>query len=65
MKSTSAIHPAITKNTEDSLVKCASLISMRESHNALISAMLNSLHNILAVRGVSVIFLSHTEAIVR
>jgi len=33
VKSTSEIHPAITENTEDSLVKCMPHLSMRESHN--------------------------------
>jgi len=61
MKSTSAIHPAIMENMKDSLVKCTPHILMRESHNASISAMLNSFHNITAVRSVSAIFLSHTE----
>ena len=63
MKSTSAIHPAITENTEDSLMKRAPLITMRESHNASISAMLNSFYYIIAVGSISAIFMSHTEAI--
>ena len=62
MKSTSAIHPAITENMEDSLMKHAPHISMRESHDAWISTMSNSFHNITAVRSVSAIFVSHTEA---
>ena len=53
MKSTSAIHPAITENTEDSFVRQVPHISMCESHNALITAMLNLFHNnIIAVRSV-------------
>ena len=48
MKSISAIHPAITKNTESILVKHAPHISIRESHNASISAMSNSFHNIVS-----------------
>ena len=48
MKSTSAIHPAIMENAENSLVKHTPYISMRESHNALISAMLNSFHSIIS-----------------
>ena len=49
MESTSAIHPAITKNMEDLLVKLTPHISMRKSHNA---SMLNSFHNNIAVRSV-------------
>ena len=40
-KSTSAIHPAITENMEDSLVMCVPHISMSESHNALISELIS------------------------
>ena len=36
MKSTSAIHPAITENTEDSFVMRMPHISMHESHNTSI-----------------------------
>ena len=46
---------------EDSLVKRAPHILMRESHNASISAMSNSFHNIIAVRSVLAIFVSCTE----
>jgi len=42
MKSISAIHLAITENTENILMKRVPHISIRESHNASISAMLNS-----------------------
>jgi len=63
MKNTSAICPAIMENTEDSLVECPPHTLMREIHNALISAMSNSFHNIIAVKSVSVIFVSCTEAI--
>jgi len=52
-------------NTEDSLVKRAPHISMHESHTASISALLNSFHNITAVRSVSAIFVSRTEVIMR
>jgi len=52
MKITSAIHPAITENMEDSLVKHTPHISMRESHNVPISATLNSFHNIITVKSV-------------
>jgi len=58
-KSTSAIHPAITENAKDSH------ILMHKSRNALILAILNSFHNITAVRSVSAIFVSCTEAITR
>ena len=68
MKSISAIHPAITENTENMLVKHASHISIRESHNTLdnssISAMSNLFHNILAwhnTRNTTAIFMSRTE----
>ena len=50
MKNTSAIHPAIMNNTEDSLVKCAPHILICESYNSLISAVLNSFHYNIAVR---------------
>ena len=56
------IHPAITENMEDSLVKQAPHILMSESHNASISAMSISFHNIINVRSVSVIFLSPISA---
>jgi len=62
-KSTSAIHPAITENMKDLLVKCTLHISMCKSHSASISAMLNTFYNILAIRSVLVIFISRTEAI--
>ena len=65
MKSTSAIHPAIMKNMEDSLVKRGTRISISESHNVSISAMSNSFHTITAVRSVSAMFMSCTEAITR
>ena len=42
------IHPAITENTENILVKRAPHISVRESHNASISSMSNSFHNIVS-----------------
>ena len=47
MKSISAIHPALTENTENMLVKHVPHISIRESRNASISAMSNSFHNIV------------------
>ena len=53
------------ENIEDSLVKLVPCISMRESHNASISAMSSSFHNIIAVRSVSVKLMFHTEAIMR
>jgi len=59
MKSTSAIHPAIAENMEDSQ-KCTPHISISESHNTSVSAILK---NIIAVRSVSVIFMLRTEAI--
>jgi len=49
MKSTPAIHPAITGNKEDPLVKRVPRISIHESHNASILTMSNSFHNIKAV----------------
>jgi len=61
MKGISAICSAITENTESILVKCTPQI--RESHNASISAMSNSFHNIVSKRSASAIFMSHTEAI--
>ena len=42
------IHPAITENTENILMKRMLDISIRESHNAFISAMPNSFCNILS-----------------
>ena len=45
MENISAIHPAITENMENVLVKRTPHISIRESHNASISAMSNSFHN--------------------
>ena len=48
MKSISEIHTAITKCTENMLVKCAPHTSMRESYNTSISAMLNPFHNIIS-----------------
>ena len=65
MKSISAIHPAITENTENMLVKCTPHISIRESHNVLISAIPNSFHNIVSMRSgsASAIFMTRTEAI--
>ena len=45
MKSISAIHPAITENTENSLMKCVPNISIRGSHKTSISAISNSFHN--------------------
>jgi len=48
MKSISAIHPTIMENTENMLVKCVPHISICESHNASISAMSNSFHNIVS-----------------
>jgi len=62
-KSTSAIHSDITENTENSLAIHALHVSMCESHNPLISEISNSFDNIIAVRSVSVIFVSRTEAI--
>ena len=52
MKSTSAIHPAITENTENILVKRTPHISIRESHNASISPMSNPFHNIRSKQGI-------------
>ena len=51
------IHPAITQNTEHLLVtvKHAPHTSMRKNHNALISAILSSFYNIIAVKSVSAI----------
>ena len=46
MKSTSAIHPVITENTEDTLMKC---VPISQCVKASISAMCNSFHNIRAV----------------
>ena len=51
------------RNTEDSLVRHAPHMSMHESHNASISAILNLIRNIIAVISVSAIFVSRTEAI--
>ena len=48
MKSISAIYPAITENTQDILVKRVPHISTRESHNALISTMLNLFYYIMS-----------------
>ena len=62
MKSISEIHPAITENTENTLVKCATYLDTR-NHKASISAMLNSFHNIVTMRSASAIFMSRTEAI--
>ena len=53
MESSSGIHPAITVNTEYLLVKHVSRILICKSHNASISVMSNSLHNIIAVRSAS------------
>ena len=60
MKSISAIHPAITENTENILVKRAPHISIRESHSVSISAMVNSFHNIISNEKC---LMSRTEAI--
>ena len=46
IKSISAIHPVIMENTKN-ILKCVLHISIRESHNASISEMLNSFHNIV------------------
>jgi len=49
MKSIPAIHPAITENMEAILVKhMPHTGSIRESHNASISALSNSFHNIVS-----------------
>jgi len=45
MKSFSAIQPAIKENTVNMLVKRAPHMSIRESHNVSISAMLNSTYS--------------------
>jgi len=50
------------ENMEDSVVKHVLHISMRESHNTSIS---DSFHSIIAVRNVSEIFVSRTEAPLR
>ena len=42
---------------------CTPHISMRESHSTLISAISNSFHSIIAVRSVSVVLVSCSEAI--
>ena len=62
MKSISAIHPAITENAKNSLVNRMPHILIHESHNAPISAMSNSYHNIISMRGTSAIFIFHTDA---
>ena len=59
------VHPGILENTEDSLIKHAPYIVIYENHNASISAMLDSFHNIIAVRSVSAIFMPRTKAIRR
>jgi len=59
-----SIHP-IRENTEDSLLKYTPRISIQESHNVSISAMLNWFNKIIAVRSVSAIFRSRAEAIRR
>ena len=48
MKIISAIHSAITENTENLLVKCAPHTSMSKSHDASISAMSNLFHSIIS-----------------
>jgi len=48
MESISAIHLAIMENTENTLVKRVPHTLIRESHNASISAMSNSFHNIIS-----------------
>jgi len=54
MKSTSAIHPVIMENMEDSLMKRVPHISMCKSYNASISAMLNYFITLyIAMRSVS------------
>ena len=67
IKSTSAIHTAITENTEDSLMKFAPHILMCESHSTLISLSHFELisYNIIAMTSVSTNFVSCTEAIMR
>jgi len=51
MKNFSAIHLAIMENTENRLVKHVPDISIRESHNASISAMVNSFYIIVSKQG--------------
>ena len=67
MKKISAIHPAITENKEKMLLKHVPKTSLRESHNASISAMSDLFQNIvsyrLTMRSASVIFMFRTEAI--
>ena len=46
MKKNCAIHQAITENTENIFVKCTPHILIGESHDASISAISNSFHNI-------------------
>ena len=48
LESISAIHPAITENVEDLLMKFMSNISICESHNTTIPAMSNLFHNSLS-----------------
>ena len=50
-----ALLQSIKQNTEDLLVIYAPHISMLESHYAMISVILNSFHDIIAVRSVSAI----------
>ena len=45
MKSISAIHPAITENMKNMLMKHVAHISIHKSHNASISAMSNLFQN--------------------
>ena len=63
MKSISAIHPAITKNMEDMLVKCAP-IHVSEYVKA-ITPQFQQCRNIVrhSMRSASAIFMSRTEAI--
>ena len=63
LKSIPAIHPTITDNTENILVKRTPHILIHESHNVSISVMANSFHNIISKAKHSSIFMSHTEAI--
>jgi len=48
MKSIFAIHPAITENTENMLMKCVPHFLIHESHNVSISAMSSLFHSIVS-----------------
>jgi len=48
VKSICAVHPDLTENTENSLVKHVPHISIHESHNASILAISNSFHSTIS-----------------